>query len=102
MIIHVGYVHEIVRYPVKSMAGVAARSAFLGWHGLQGDRRYAFRRLNDNSGFPWLTASRLPELILYQPLGVDENAEDPMPTHVPSEARSWKSVSRRSSAVRSS
>jgi uncharacterized protein YcbX len=82
MIIHVGYVHEIVRYPVKSMAGVAARSAFLGWHGLQGDRRYAFRRLNDNSGFPWLTASRLPELILYQPLGVDENAEDPMPTHV--------------------
>jgi len=82
MIVHVGYVHELVRYPVKSMAGVATKSAFLGWHGLQGDRRFAFRRLNDNGGFPWLTASRLPELLLYQPLGLDENAEEPLPTHV--------------------
>lgn len=82
MIIHVGYVHELARYPVKSMAGVATKSAFLGWHGLQGDRRFAFRRLNDNSGFPWLTASRLPELLLYQPLGLDENAPEPVPTHV--------------------
>ncbi|HKV33969.1 MAG TPA: MOSC domain-containing protein [Pyrinomonadaceae bacterium] len=82
MIIHVGYVHELARYPVKSMAGVATRSAFLGWHGLQGDRRFAFRRLNDNSGFPWLTASRLPELLLYQPMGLDENAPEPVPTHV--------------------
>jgi uncharacterized protein YcbX len=80
--IHVGYVRELVRYPVKSMAGVATQSAFLGWHGLQGDRRFAFRRLNDNSGFPWLTASRLPELLLYQPIGFDETAEEPAPTHV--------------------
>ena len=36
--IHVGYVREIVRYPVKSMAGVATESAMLGWHGLDGDR----------------------------------------------------------------
>jgi uncharacterized protein YcbX len=82
MIIHLGHVHELVRYPIKSMAGVATHSAFLGWHGLQGDRRFAFRRLNDKSGFPWLTASRLPELLLYQPLGLDENAEEPAPTHV--------------------
>ena len=82
MIIHVGYVHELVRYPVKSMAGVATKSALLGWHGLQGDRRFAFRRLHDNSGFPWLSASRLPELLLYQPLGLDENADEPAPTHV--------------------
>ena len=64
------------------MAGVATKSAFLGWHGLQGDRRFAFRRLHDNSGFPWLSASRLPELLLYQPLGLDENADEPTPTHV--------------------
>jgi hypothetical protein len=64
------------------MAGVATDSAFLGWHGLQGDRRFAFRRLNDNSGFPWLIASKLPELLLYQPLGLDENAEEPLPTQV--------------------
>ena len=82
MIIHVGYVHELWRYPVKSMAGVATDSAFLGWHGLQGDRRFAFRRLNDNSGFPWLSASRLPELLLYKPQGIDENAQDPVPTNI--------------------
>lgn len=78
--IHLGHIRELVRYPVKSMAGVAAYTAFLGWHGLQGDRRFAFRRLDDNSGFPWLSASRLPELLLYQPLGLDENLEEP--THV--------------------
>ncbi len=80
MLIHLGHVHQLVRYPVKSMAGIATDSAFLGWHGLQGDRRFAFRRLNDNSDFPWLTASRLPELLLYRPLGLDGNAEEP--THV--------------------
>jgi uncharacterized protein YcbX len=64
------------------MAGIATDSAFLGWHGLQGDRRFAFRRVNDNSGFPWLTASRLPGLLLYQPFGLDENADEPVPTHV--------------------
>jgi uncharacterized protein YcbX len=82
MVIHIGHVHQLTRYPVKSMAGIATNSAFLGWYGLQGDRRFAFRRLNDNGGFPWLSASRLPELLLYQPLGVDENAEEPTPTHV--------------------
>jgi uncharacterized protein YcbX len=65
------------------MAGVATNSAFLGWHGLQGDRRFAFRRLNDTSGFPWLSASRLPELLLYQPLGLDENSEEPTHVHTP-------------------
>ena len=82
MIVHLGHVHQLVRYPVKSMAGIATESAVLGWHGLQGDRRFAFRRMNDKSAFPWLTASRLPELLLYQPLGLDENAEEPTPTHV--------------------
>ena len=82
MIIHLGHIHELVRYPVKSMAGMPTDSAFLGWHGLQGDRRFAFRRLNDKSGFPWLTASRLPQLLLYKPLGIDEKTEEPTPTHV--------------------
>jgi uncharacterized protein YcbX len=82
MIIHLGYVHELVRYPVKSMAGVTTNSAFLGWHGLQGDRRFAFRRLNDRGGFPWLSASRLPELLLYQPFGLKETEDEPTPSHV--------------------
>ncbi len=80
--IHIGHVREIVRYPVKSMAGIPTDAAVVGWHGLEGDRRFAFRRLNDNSGFPWLTASRLPELLLYQPHGLDEHADEPAPMHV--------------------
>ena len=78
----IGRVCEIVRYPVKSMAGTATESAFLGWHGLAGDRRFAFRRLGDADGFPWLSASRLPQLILYQPVGLDETSGEPLPTHV--------------------
>jgi uncharacterized protein YcbX len=77
-----GHVRELVRYPVKSMAGTAIESAFLGWHGLDGDRRFAFRRLGDDSGFPWLSASRLPELLLYHPLGLDERSGEPLPTHI--------------------
>ena len=80
--IQLGHVCELVRYPVKSMAGTATESAFLGWHGLDGDRRFAFRRLQDASGFPWLTASRLAELLLYHPFGLDESTGEPLPTHV--------------------
>lgn len=79
---HLGHVCELVRHPVKSMAGTVTESAFLGWHGLEGDRRFAFRRLGDDSGFPWLTASRVPELLLYHPTGHDGSAGGPLPTHV--------------------
>src|SRR5258706_15708620 len=82
MAIQIGHVRELVRYPVKSMAGVATESAFLGWHGLDGDRRFAFRRLGDDSGFPWLSASRFPELLRYHPFGLDESTGEPLPTHV--------------------
>jgi uncharacterized protein YcbX len=64
------------------MAGTAVESAFLGWHGLDGDRRFAFRCVGDGSGFPWLRASRLPELLLYRPVGLDESSGGPLPTHV--------------------
>jgi uncharacterized protein len=77
-----GRVFELVRYPIKSMAGTATESAFLGWHGLDGDRRFAFRRMGDGSGFPWLTASRVAELLLYHPIGLDESTGEPLPTHV--------------------
>jgi uncharacterized protein YcbX len=80
--IQLGHISEVVRYPVKSMAGSSTQSAHLGWHGLDGDRRFAFRRMEDNSGFPWLSASRLPELLLYHPVGLDESTGGPLPTHV--------------------
>jgi uncharacterized protein YcbX len=82
MINELGHVCELVRYPVKSMAGTVTESAFLGWYGLDGDRRFAFRRLGDDSGFPWLSASRVPELLLYHPAGLDETTGEPLPTHV--------------------
>jgi len=82
MMNELGHVCELVRYPVKSMAGTVTESAFLGWHGLEGDRRFAFRRLGDDSGSPWLTASRVAELILYHPVGLDESTGEPLPTHV--------------------
>jgi len=80
--IHVGHVREIVRYPVKSMAGVPTESAMLGWHGLDGDRRFAFRRIGDDGAFPWLSASRLSELVLYQPVGLDNHDGESLATHV--------------------
>ena len=70
-----GRITAIFRYPVKSMAGQLLDVANLGWHGVEGDRRFAFRRLNDKGGFPWLTASKLPELILYRPFGSDGNVQ---------------------------
>jgi uncharacterized protein YcbX len=63
-----GRVCALTRYPVKSMAGIDAERVALGWHGLEGDRRHAFRHLGNESDFPWLSASRLPELLLYHPL----------------------------------
>lgn len=80
--IPIGRIRDLVRYPVKSMAGVSVESAELGWHGLAGDRRFAFRRLGESGGFPWLTAGRLPELLLYQPCGLNALVGEPLPTHV--------------------
>jgi uncharacterized protein YcbX len=77
----IGQIKAIFRYPVKSMAGVRRDGCMLGWHGLNGDRRFAFRRLADQSGFPWLTASRLPELLLYQPFG-ESGVDNDLPTHI--------------------
>src|SRR5205085_8604463 len=82
MLKELGRVCDLVRYPIKSMAGASADSATLGWHGLDGDRRFAFRRLGDESGFPWLSASRVPELLLYHPLGRDDRSGELLPTHI--------------------
>jgi hypothetical protein len=77
----IGRISHLFRYRVKSMAGVGIDAATLGWHGIEGDRRLAFRRVEDRSGFPWLTASRVAELVLYRPFGETEG--DPLlPSHV--------------------
>lgn len=78
----IGQIQAIYRYPVKSMAGEALEGTLLGWHGLEGDRRFAFRRVAEQGGFPWLTASKLPTLLLYKPLRQEPSQDDHMPTHV--------------------
>ena len=82
MNIEIGQIKAIFRYPVKSMAGEQLDTASLGWHGLDGDRRFAFRRITDQGGFPWLTASRMPELILFKPFRRDLGDDNQSPTHV--------------------
>lgn len=78
----VGRVEALFRYPVKSMRGEKLETADLGWHGIRGDRRLAFRRVGDHSGLPWLTASKLPELVLFNPCRRDSGNETDVPTHV--------------------
>jgi MOSC domain-containing protein len=64
------------------MGGERLEAANLGWHGLEGDRRLAFRRIQDRSGMPWLTASKLPELILFAPYRREDSGPGDLPTHV--------------------
>lgn len=78
----IGHVEAIFRYPVKSMRGERLETAEIGWHGIEGDRRLAFRRVEDRGGFPWLTASRFPNLLLYTPCRNGEGADGDIPTHV--------------------
>lgn len=78
----IGQVEAIFRYPVKSMGGERLEVAKLGWHGLDGDRRLAFRRIDDRGGYPWLSASRLPELILFTPHRPEDGVQGELPTHI--------------------
>jgi uncharacterized protein YcbX len=82
MAIEIGHVEAIFRYPVKSMGGERLDVATMGWHGLDGDRRLAFRRIDDRSGFPWLSASKLPDLVLFAPRRREDGAEGDPPTHI--------------------
>ncbi len=89
MLIEIGNVEAIFRYPVKSMGGEQLEVANLGWHGLDGDRRLALRRKDDRSGLPWLTASKLPDLLRFAPLRREGDVRedgaqgDPLlPTHI--------------------
>ena len=82
MPIEIGQVEAIFRYPVKSMRGEPLDVATLSWHGLEGDRRLAFRRLDERGGFPWLSASKLPDLIRFAPEERDDKNGEALPTHV--------------------
>jgi uncharacterized protein YcbX len=84
MAIVLGRIEALHRYPVKSMRGEPLEVASMGWHGLEGDRRLALRRVDDHSGFPWLTAGKLHELVHWRPAQGGGSDGDGPPTHVTS------------------
>ena len=60
MLIEIGQVEAVFRYPVKPMGG-ELEAAKLGWHGLDRDRRLAFRRMDHRGRFP---LSKILHLVL--------------------------------------
>ncbi len=79
----VGRVSELWRYPVKSMGGESLDEAFVSWHGVEGDRRWAFVREGlVRSSFPWLTIRERPELSHFRPWFTEAQRPDDSPTLV--------------------
>jgi uncharacterized protein YcbX len=67
-----GRVAALWRYPVKSMAGEALDEIDVSWHGLAGDRRWAFVQEGlERSGFPWLTIRERSDMWQYRPRFAD-------------------------------
>ena len=79
----VGRVVGLWRYPVKSMGAEALAEVDVSWHGLAGDRRWAFIRNGvPQSGFPWLTLREREDLNHYRPSFVEPDRPDKSATVV--------------------
>jgi uncharacterized protein len=73
----VGRVAALWRYPVKSMAAERLEEVEVSWHGLAGDRRWAFVRGGvERSGFPWMTIRERAGMGHYCPSFVDPSRPD--------------------------
>ena len=80
---HVGRVVGLWRYPVKSMGVEELAEVEVSWHGLAGDRRWAFIRNGVvQSGFPWLTLREREDMSHYRPSFVEPARPDTSPTVV--------------------
>jgi uncharacterized protein len=79
----VGRVVAIWRYPVKSMAAEALAAVDVSWHGVAGDRRWAFVRPDvERSGFPWLTIRERSDLWRFEPSFANPARPEVSTTHV--------------------
>ena len=79
----VGRVVGLWRYPVKSMAGEELSEVEVSWHGLAGDRRWAFVRDGMvESGFPWLTIRQRADMGHYRPSLAEPAGPDRSPAVV--------------------
>lgn len=80
---HLGWVAGLWRYPVKSMGAESLEKVDLSWHGLSGDRRWAFVRGGvERSGFPWLTIRERADMGNFQPRFVDPSKPNTSATRV--------------------
>lgn len=79
----VGRVAGLWRYPVKSMGAEALDDVEVSWHGLAGDRRWAFVRNNAvHNGFPWMTLRERSDMSHYVPSFRNPDRPDTSPTVV--------------------
>ena len=79
----IGHVVGLWRYPVKSMGAETLSDVDVSWHGLVGDRRWAFVRSGvTQSGFPWLTLRERADLNHFRPAFVDPTQPDKSATTV--------------------
>jgi uncharacterized protein YcbX len=73
----------LYRYLVKSMAGESLSEIDVSWHGLVGDRRWAFVRDGvTQSGFPWLTLRERSDMNRYEPSLADPSRPDKSNTSI--------------------
>ncbi len=79
----VGRVVGLWRYPVKSMAAESLTDVEVSWHGLTGDRRWAFVRDGlEQSGFPWLTLRERADMNHFRPSFAEPSRPDKSRTMV--------------------
>jgi uncharacterized protein YcbX len=79
----VGRVVGLWRYPVKSMGGESLATADVSWHGISGDRRWAFVRPGaTRSSFPWLTIRKRADMGRFIPVLTDPDRPETSPTIV--------------------
>ncbi len=73
----VGQVRALFRYPVKSMRAEPMMETVISWHGIPGDRRWAFVRPGtQRNGFPWLTLRQRADLTQFRALITDPKQPD--------------------------
>jgi uncharacterized protein len=63
----VGKLSRLRRYPVKGMAGEDLDAAHVTYAGLLGDRVFAFIDAEGPAKFPWMTARKGQDMILFRP-----------------------------------
>ena len=63
----IGTVDSLWRYPVKSMRGEELAEVFIGFGGIEGDRRFAFHSSAAPLDFPFFTARQQTQMLRYRP-----------------------------------